>query len=160
MAMMTDEAVADLPNTAPAAAGDGQDSQPPSSSQPGDAAPVIPPDVAAAVAGASSSRHRHGESSTTQARLKLLRENPEVVSRFLFLVVPLLFDVYSASVTLQVRMRCFLGILKATSFVDGPGMELLYKVGALVDGPYISLLMPVAGGPLRQLCGVYSNVKR
>jgi hypothetical protein len=134
MAMMTDEAVADLPNATPAAAGD---SQPSASSQPGDAAPVIPPDVAAAIAGGSSSRHRHGESSTTQARLKLLREKPEVVSRFLFLVVPILFDVYSASVTLQVRMRCFLGILKATSFVDGPGMELLYRVGALGWWGYI-----------------------
>jgi E3 ubiquitin-protein ligase TRIP12 len=134
MAMMTDEAVADLPNAAPPVAGD---SQPSASSQPGDAVPVIPPDVAAAVVGASSSRHRHGESSTTQARLKLLREKPEVVSRFLFLVVPILFDVYSASVTLQVRMRCFLGILKATSFVDGPGMELLYRVGALGWWGYI-----------------------
>jgi hypothetical protein len=158
MAMMTDEAVADLPNAAPPAPGDSQPSAP---SQPGDAAPVIPPDVAAAVVGASSSRHRHGESSTTQARLKLLREKPEVVSRFLFLVVPILFDVYSASVTLQVRMRCFLGILKATSFVDGPGMELLYKVGrsGLRWAVYNSLLTQPSGGPRRQLCRVHSNVK-
>jgi hypothetical protein len=137
MAMMTDEAVADIPNAAPPALGG---SQPSASSQPGDAAPVIPPDVAAAVAGASSSRHRHGESSTTQARLTLLREKPEVVSRFLSLVVPILFDVYSASVILQVRMRCFLGILKATSFVDGPGMELLYKVGVLGLVGYIKFV--------------------
>jgi hypothetical protein len=46
MAMMTDEAVADLPNAAPSAAAG--DSQPPTSSQPGDAALVIPPDTAAA----------------------------------------------------------------------------------------------------------------
>jgi hypothetical protein len=54
MAMMTDEAVADLLTAAPPTAGDSQDSQPSTSSQPRDAAPVIPLDVAAAVAGASS----------------------------------------------------------------------------------------------------------
>lgn len=124
MAMMTDEAVADI--SAPAPPANTLENQVPS----GDGLPIIPPEVVAALAGAtsSSSRHRHGESSTTQARLKLLREKPEIVSRFLFLVVPILFDVFSASVTVQVRMRCFLGILKATSFLDGAGMEVLYKV--------------------------------
>ncbi|KAG8830175.1 Ubiquitin fusion degradation protein 4 [Serendipita sp. 399] len=75
----------------------------------------------------ASSRHRHGESSSSQARLQLLRDNLEVVSRFLFLIVPILFDVYSASVTLQVRMRCFTGILKTTSFVEGDVLEALYQ---------------------------------
>lgn len=93
------------------------------------APPEVPAEVIAAVAGSGSShRHRHGESSTTHARLQLLREKPAVVSRFLYLIVPVLFDVYSASVTLQVRMRCFTGILKATSFVEGVGMETLYRV--------------------------------
>lgn len=137
MAMMTDEAMADLssvaaPTTitteAAAAGGENREIQTTSSSSVpavssgGDAA------TSAAAGSSSSSRHRHGESSTTQTRLKLLREKPEVVFKFLFLVVPVLFDVFSASVTLQVRMRCFMGILKATSFVDGPGMEALYKV--------------------------------
>lgn len=92
-----------------------------------DGAPAeIPPEVMAAIAsGSSSSRHRQDSS---QARLKLLRDKPGVVSRFLYLIVPILFDVYSASVTLQVRMRCFTGILKATSFVDGIELENLYRV--------------------------------
>ena len=133
MAMMTDEAVADLPTPVPAEPNTNSESQTQESQASGAAAALaIPAEVAAMIAGANSSssgRHRHsGESSTTQARLKLLREKPEVVSRFLFLVVPILFDVFSASVTVQVRMRCFLGILKATSFLDGPGMEVLYKV--------------------------------
>lgn len=75
----------------------------------------------------SSNRHRHGEGSQSQARLQLLRANPEVISRFLRLIVPVLFDVYSASVTLPVRMRCFTGILKATSFVEGDAMEAFYR---------------------------------
>jgi hypothetical protein len=163
MAMMTDEAVADIPITAPltiaTAPGESRGNQPPSPSQPGDAVPEITPEVAAIVAGASSGRHRHGDSSATQARLKLLREKPEVVSRFLFLVVPILFDVFSASVTLQVRMRCFLGILKATSFVDGPGMELLYKVNFPVEATCnLSLMKPVER-PCRQLYWVHSNIQ-
>jgi hypothetical protein len=99
--------------------------------------PEIPPEVVAAIANGSSSRHRHGESSHSQARLQLLREHPAVVSQFLFLVVPVLFDVYSASVTLQVRLRCFTGILKATSFLEGEEMELLYKVlSSFIDSLY------------------------
>jgi hypothetical protein len=121
MAMMTDDA--DLP----AMAGSSQDAadQQSSNANQTDAAPENPAEV---VASSSSHRHRHGESSNTHARLQLLREKPAVVFRFLHLIVPVLFDVYSASVTLQVRMRCFTGILKATSFVDGVGMEMLYRV--------------------------------
>lgn len=120
MAMMMEDA--DLPRPI---SRNTQDSTTSNSEMP----PKIPAEVIAAIAGSSSSRHRHhAESSSTHARLQLLRGKPSVVSRFLYLIVPVLFDVYSASVTLQVRMRCFTGILKATSFVDGSGMESLYKV--------------------------------
>lgn len=130
MAMMMDDA--DLP--APAGSSqDAADQQSSNANQTG-AASENPAEVLAAVAGSSSHRHRHGESSTTHARLVLLREKPAVVFRFLYLIVPVLFDVYSASVTLQVRMRCFTGILKATSFVDGVGMETLYRVSLWHSG--------------------------
>ena len=112
MAMILDDSAA--PNTATDTA------QEPAVDTPTEATPAAVP--------SSSSRHRHGDASQSQARLQLLRDNPEVVSRFLRLIVPILFDVYSASVTLQVRMRCFTGILKATSFVDGDAMEPFYRV--------------------------------
>jgi hypothetical protein len=128
MAMMMDDA--DLPARA-GSSQDAADQQSSSNSNQTDAAPESPAEVLLAVAGSSSHRHRHGESGTTHARLQLLREKPAVVFRFLYLIVPVLFDVYSASVTLQVRMRCFTGILKATSFVDGVGMETLYRVSPL-----------------------------
>ncbi|KAG8827658.1 Ubiquitin fusion degradation protein 4 [Serendipita sp. 401] len=123
MAMMTDEAVQEVTG-----AENGLDVPPPETLPSIDGTPEAPAEVVAATIPITpSSRPRHGETSHSQARLQLLKENPEVVSRFLFLIVPILFDVYSASVTLQVRMRCFTGILKTTSFIEGDVMEALYK---------------------------------
>jgi len=51
-----------------------------------------------------------------------------VVSRFLHLIIPVLFDVYAASMTLQIRLRSLTSILKATNFVDSEDISLLFRV--------------------------------
>lgn len=61
-------------------------------------------------------------------RETLLKEKKPVMARFLYLIVPVLFDVYSASVTLQVRLRSFTGILKATNFLEDGDIPMLFKV--------------------------------
>jgi len=73
----------------------------------------------------SSSRTRKDSS---HPRLSLLRDNLEVVSRFLHLIIPVLFDVYAASMTLQIRLRSLTSILKATNFVDNEDISLLFRV--------------------------------
>jgi len=73
----------------------------------------------------SSSRTRKDSS---HSRLSLLRKNLEIVSRFLHLIVPVLFDVYAASMTLQIRLRSLTSILKATNFVDDEDISLLFRV--------------------------------
>lgn len=88
--------------------------------------PIVPaPQSATEGEPPSSSRTRKDSS---QPRLSLLRKNLGVVSRFLHLIVPVLFDVYAASMTLQIRLRSLTSILKATNFVDDEDISLLFRV--------------------------------
>lgn len=64
----------------------------------------------------------------TPDRTELLRTKPEVVGRFMRLMVPVLVDVYAASVMLSVRTRTLTGLLKAVSFLDEDGLEHVLKV--------------------------------
>jgi hypothetical protein len=61
-------------------------------------------------------------------RTELLRSKPEVVGRFMRLMVPVLVDVYAASVMLSVRTKTLTGLLKAVSFLDEGGLEQVLKV--------------------------------
>ncbi|TFK51850.1 hypothetical protein OE88DRAFT_1679337 [Heliocybe sulcata] len=51
-------------------------------------------------------------------RTELLRSKPEVVGRFMRLIVPVLVDIYAASVSPSVRIKTLTGLLKAVSFLD------------------------------------------
>lgn len=65
---------------------------------------------------------------TTPDRSELLRSHPEVVGRFLHLMVPILVDVYAASVITPVRVKTLTGLLKAVSFLDGDELKEVFKV--------------------------------
>ncbi|KAI9573982.1 hypothetical protein HD554DRAFT_2202087 [Boletus coccyginus] len=52
-------------------------------------------------------------------RTKLLRSKPEVVGRFIQLIVPILIDVYAASVITPIRVKTLTGLLKAVGFLEG-----------------------------------------
>ncbi|KAJ7625532.1 hypothetical protein FB45DRAFT_921679 [Roridomyces roridus] len=56
-------------------------------------------------------------------RSELLRSKPEVVGRFMELMVPILIDVYAASVITPVRVKTLTGLLKAVSFLDADGLK-------------------------------------
>lgn len=53
----------------------------------------------------------------TEIRLEALRSKPELVSRFLKMLLPVLVDVYAASVALRVRTKVLTGLLKTISFL-------------------------------------------
>ncbi|KAL0953368.1 hypothetical protein HGRIS_004605 [Hohenbuehelia grisea] len=55
-------------------------------------------------------------------RTELLRSKPQVTDRFMLLTVPILIDVYAASVITAVRVKTLTGILKAVSFLDVDGL--------------------------------------
>lgn len=61
-------------------------------------------------------------------RTELLRSHPDVVNRFLHLMVPILVDVYAASVITPVRVKTLTGLLKAVSFLDGEELKEVFKV--------------------------------
>ncbi|KAJ3931783.1 MAG: hypothetical protein NXY57DRAFT_1048760 [Lentinula lateritia] len=62
-------------------------------------------------------------SNTTADRTQLLRSKPAVVGRFMQLTVPILIDVYAASVNTPVRVKTLTGLLKAASFLDADGLK-------------------------------------
>lgn len=61
-------------------------------------------------------------------RSELLRSHPIVVGRFLQLMVPILVDVYAASVITPVRVKTLTGLLKAVSFLDGDNLKRVLTV--------------------------------
>lgn len=60
----------------------------------------------------SSTKDTHAE------RTELLRLHPAEITRFINLIVPLLVDVYAASVSVPVRTKSLASLLKATAFQD------------------------------------------
>lgn len=67
-------------------------------------------------------------------RTELLRsEGKVVVNRFIQLVVPVLVDVYAASVSIPVRMKALTGILKAICFLDGDFIKMTFKVSLVTN---------------------------
>lgn len=61
-------------------------------------------------------------------RTDSLRSKPAVVGRFMQLMVPILVDVYTASVITPVRVKTLTGLLKAVSFLDGDGLKRVLTV--------------------------------
>lgn len=66
--------------------------------------------------------------AATPDRTEMLRSKQGVVGRFMQLLVPILVDVYAASVITPVRIKTLTGLLKAVSFLDPDGLKsvLLY----------------------------------
>ncbi|KAF8637626.1 hypothetical protein AX17_002695 [Amanita inopinata Kibby_2008] len=56
-------------------------------------------------------------------RTELLRSKPQTVGRFMQLTVPVLIDVYAASVYAPVRIKTLTALLKAVSFLDAEGLK-------------------------------------
>jgi E3 ubiquitin-protein ligase TRIP12 len=65
---------------------------------------------------------------SSPSRTELLRSKSVVVSRFMQLLVPILVDVYAASVSAPIRMKTLTGILKTVSFLEGEGLKQVFMV--------------------------------
>jgi E3 ubiquitin-protein ligase TRIP12 len=61
-------------------------------------------------------------------RTEMLRAKPEVVGRFMQLIVPILVDVYAASVITTVRIKTLTGLLKAISYLEADGIKRVLTV--------------------------------
>ena len=65
-------------------------------------------------------------------RTELLRSKPEVVGRYMQLMVPILVDVYAASVVTPIRLKTLTGLLKAISFLDADELRRVFTVSLLL----------------------------
>ncbi|CAE6532501.1 unnamed protein product [Rhizoctonia solani] len=63
----------------------------------------------------------------TLSRTELLRSKPDLTGRYMRLMVPVLVDVYAASVSTQTRSKSLTGILKAVSFSEGDEVNSVLK---------------------------------
>lgn len=81
---------------------------------------------AAAAASAQSAKDKEKEKS--KMRLTLLKEKSTLVHGFMRSMVPILVDVYAASVAIQVRSRSLAGILKAISWLEPDELSVVLKV--------------------------------
>jgi E3 ubiquitin-protein ligase TRIP12 len=67
-------------------------------------------------------------------RTEMLRGKPEVVGRFMQLIVPILVDVYAASVITTVRTKTLTGLLKAISYLEADGIKRVLTVSGDTTG--------------------------
>jgi E3 ubiquitin-protein ligase TRIP12 len=65
---------------------------------------------------------------TPPDRTELLRSKPVVVGRFVQLLIPILIDVYAASVITPVRVKTLTGLLKAVSFLNADAIKKVFLV--------------------------------
>lgn len=65
-------------------------------------------------------------------RMELLRSKPEVVGRFMQLIVPVLVDVYAASVITPIRIKTLTGLLKAVGFLEGDDLRAALNVSNVI----------------------------
>lgn len=79
--------------------------------------------------------------SASPDRTELLRSKPTVVGRFMQLIVPILIDVYAASVITPVRVKTLTGLLKAVSFLDGDGLKRVLTVSCWHSTVLICLIV-------------------
>ena len=70
--------------------------------------------------------------TATPDRTEMLRSKQGVVGRFMQLLVPILVDVYAASVITPVRIKTLTGLLKAVSFLDPDGLKSVLLVSLCI----------------------------
>ena len=73
------------------------------------------------------------ESEVVPDRTEMLRSKSAVVAKFMQLLVPILIDVYAASVITPVRIKTLTGLLKAVSFLDGDGLKRVLMVSLAIS---------------------------
>lgn len=63
-------------------------------------------------------KSRRDIEALNEQRLNLLKSQPELVSKFMRCLMPVLVDVYAASVSLRVRTKALTGLTKAVAFAE------------------------------------------
>jgi len=88
------------------------------------------------------------ESEVVPDRTEMLRSKSVVVAKFMQLLVPILIDVYAASVITPVRIKTLTGLLKAVSFLDGDELKRVLMVSLCIrpsHNVFLTLFLVCAG---------------
>lgn len=75
-------------------------------------------------------------------RAELLRSKSQVVNYFIRLIVPILVDVYAATVSIPVRIKSLTALLKAICFLDSEQLKRTLKVRSIFVYEYTWLICP------------------
>lgn len=79
----------------------------------------------------NSSKARRDAEQQYEQRVTLLKSKSEVVAKFMRALVPVLVDVYAASVSLRVRTKALTGLVKAAAFASPTDLELTLTVSTI-----------------------------
>jgi len=92
----------------------------------------------------SSAQLPNVEILSAPGRMELLRSKSVVVDRFMQLLVPILVDVYAASVSTAIRIKTLTGILKTISFLESEGLKRVLMVMTILplENVYILRCFP------------------
>jgi E3 ubiquitin-protein ligase TRIP12 len=61
-------------------------------------------------------------------RLEMLKMHPDLVAKFVKTILPVLVDVYAASVAVRVRTKVLSGLTKAVAFTDAESLKITLRV--------------------------------
>jgi hypothetical protein len=67
----------------------------------------------------------------SEIRTELLKSKPDLVAGFTRSIVPVLVDVFAASVSHRVRYKVLAGLLKAVAFAEPEELQIILNVSAL-----------------------------
>lgn len=78
-------------------------------------------------------KQKRDAETQTEQRLKLLSEHPQLIGRFIQSIVPVLVDVYAASVAARVRTKVLTGLVKAIAFGGSDHLRATLQVSPGCD---------------------------
>jgi E3 ubiquitin-protein ligase TRIP12 len=67
-------------------------------------------------------------------RLEMLKMHPDLVAKFVKTILPVLVDVYAASVAVRVRTKVLSGLTKAVAFTDAESLKVTLRVSQFSTG--------------------------
>lgn len=73
-------------------------------------------------------KSKRDQEALNEQRLALLKSSPELVFKFMRALVPVLVDVYAASVSLRVRTKTLTGLVKAVAFAEPADLQITLTV--------------------------------
>lgn len=79
------------------------------------------------------SRTRKMQEAQADQRLEMLKTHPELVAKFVKTILPVLVDVYAASVAVRVRTKVLSGLAKAVAFTDAESLKITLRVSRSSD---------------------------